>query len=304
MKERIIFFAGLLAVLGMGCENSDLKFENMTQGITIAEDVVFTIKSIESTEGDIDAAKHSVSSFSGGMGVGGAHHFLGNNFPDCATVSVSGEGFPKEIVIDYGDGCSGRQGMGRTGTITIVMSDTFTLKGAVYTVTFENMTVGNKQIEKKSTITNEGLNEAGNWLISSITRMSTTRITSEDTIVALREFSQQKEWLSGFGTPETQDDQFMRSGGGTITINNELSFIRNITTPLLIDRSCRYPMSGIVEITRGEEAMIINFGDGVCDNIALVTKDDIEEEIELESGKFGKEFKRQHRHMKQKKGWW
>lgn len=304
MKKQTIFFAGILAVLAMGCENSDLKFENMTDGITIAEDEVFTIKSSESTEGDIDAARHSASSFRGGMGVGGAHHFLGSHFPGCATVSVSGESFPKEIVIDYGDGCSGRQGMGRTGTVTIVMSDTITLKGAVYTVTFDNVTVGNKQIEKKSTMTNEGLNEAGNWLISSTTRMSTTTLTVEDSVVALREFSEQKEWLSGFGTPEIQDDQFLKSGGGTITINDELTFMRNITEDLFIDRSCRYPMSGIVEISRGDEEMTINFGDGDCDNIALVTKDGVEEEIELESGKFGKEFRRKHKHMKQIKGWW
>lgn len=304
MKKNILLLAGILAVLVLGCENSDLKFEDMTEGVTIAEDEIFSIKSSESTEGDIDAAGHSASSFRAGMGVGGAHHFLGTHFPDCATVTVSGESFPKEIVIDYGDGCSGRQGMGRTGIITIMMSDTITVEGAVYTIAFDNVSVGNKQIEFSATKTNEGLNEAGNWIISSITSRTTTTVTGEGSIVALREFVGQKEWLSGFDTPETEDDQFLKSGGGTITINEELSFMRNITEPLFIDRTCRYPMSGVVEISRGDELMTINYGDGECDNIALVTKDGLEEQIELESGKFRKEFQRKHRHMKKNKGWW
>lgn len=304
MKKNIILLAGILLVMVLGCENSNLKFEDMAEGVTIAEDEIFTIKSSESTEGDVDAAGHSASSFGAGMGVGGAHHFLGSHFPHCATVTVSGESFPKEIVIDYGDGCSGRQGMGRTGTVTIVMSDTITVEGAVYTITFDNVSVGNKQIELSATKTNEGLNDAGNWTISSITRRTTTTVTGEGNIVALREFEGQKEWLSGFNTPETEDDQFFKSGGGTITINDELTFMRNITEPLFIDRTCRYPMSGVIEISRGDELMTINYGNGECDNIAHVTKDGLEEEIELESGKFGKEFQRKHRHMKQNKGWW
>lgn len=304
MKKKALIFAGILAVLTMGCENSNPGFEDMSEGLTIAEDEVFSIKSSESTECDIDAARHSASLFRGGMGVGGAHHFFGNNFPDCATVTVSSESFPKEIIIDYGDGCSGRQGMGRTGVITIQMSDTITVEGAVYTVTYDSVSVGNKQIELTATKTNEGQNEAGNWVISSETVMSITTVTGEETIVSLREFSEQKEWLSGFGTPETEDDQFLKSGGGTITINDELTFMRNITEPVFIDRTCRYPMSGVVKITRGDEEMTIDYGDGECDNIAIVTKDGVEEEIELENGKFRKGFNRKNKHMKQKKGWW
>jgi hypothetical protein len=60
----------------------------------------------------------------------------------------------------------------------------------------------------------------------------------------------------------------------------------------------------VIEITRGEETMTIDFGAGECDNIALVTKDGVSEEIELSAGKFRKGFQRHIKHMRQKKGWW
>ncbi len=307
MKKIVFILAGALVLMFAGCDNLDMNSQEAGingEDLTIAEDEVFTIKSTESTESDVDAANHAAGIFRGGMGVGGAHHFLGDNFPACATVTVSGNSFPKKVVIDYGDGCSGRQGMGRTGTITIEMSDTITLVGAVYKVTFADVTVGNKTIDKTATMTNEGLNGSGNWVISSETVMTTTMEAGKNNMVATREFSGQKEWLNGFGTPETEDDQFLKSGGGTITINDTLTFEREITEPLFIDRTCRYPLSGVVEITRDGEFLTINYGDGTCDNIAIISKDGVEEEIELEGGKFKKEFQRKNKNMKKKKGWW
>ena len=89
-----------------------------------------------------------------------------------------------------------------------------------------------------------------------------------------------------------------------MTLNGDLKFERHIITPLLRNRTCMFPSRGVIEITRGGEMMTIDFGDGDCDNIALVTKDGEDEEIELVSGKFRKGFKRQNKNMKQKKGWW
>ena len=86
--------------------------------------------------------------------------------------------------------------------------------------------------------------------------------------------------------------------------HDELRFEKITVEPLLIDRSCRYPLSGIVEITRADETMTIDYGTGECDNIAHVTKDGVTEEIELNSCQFRKGFQRHNKDMKQNKGWW
>ena len=46
--------------------------------------------------------------------------------------------------------------------------------------------------------------------------MSVTTITKNDTLVITREFSQSREWLAGFETPEFRDDIFLKSGGGSV----------------------------------------------------------------------------------------
>lgn len=305
MKQQVIFIAGfILALLMTGCENNPSGFDDLNQSTTIAEEEIFDLKSTEATDRDITSARFGGHLMHGGMMVGGPHLFFGRNFPDCATVTVSGNEFPKEIVIDYGESCTGDFGMERTGTITLEMSDTILNAGAVYTITFDDVSFGRKQVDKTVIVTNEGINDEEHWVISFQSVSTTTFEHEEEVIIITREYAGQKEWLSGFETPEVKDDQFLKSGGGTMLVNEELKFERQITDPLLVDRSCRHPLSGVIEITKDGDTMMIDFGNGECDNIAVVTKDGESEEIDLNRGRFRNGFQRKHRHMKHSKNWW
>ncbi len=305
MKKTWIITLGLVSALFItACEQSGSDFEELGDNVTLAEEEIANLKSAEATEADVSSARFAGHMLEKGMLIGGSHLFFGQSFPDCATVTVDSDEFPKTITVEYTDGCSGRMGMGKTGTLTIYMTDTIINEGAVYTVTFDNMTMGQREISKTATITNEGTNEYGYWVLSFESLSTTTFEKNGEDYIIVRDFSGLREWLSGFDTPEIEDDQYLRSGSGTITVNDELKFSKTITDPLLIDRTCRYPLSGIVEITKGDEIMTIDYGAGECDNIALVSKGDESEEIELNNGQFRKGFKRQNKHMKQKKGWW
>ena len=304
MKTKLIITAGVaLALFIAGCEQSPWKMDELSENVTIAEVEIASLKSAEAIDSDVDAAKFGGHLMTGGMMLGGSHLFFGRHFPPCATVTVDSDKFPKTITIDYTEGCTGRMGLEKKGTVTIYMTDTILNAGAVYTVTFENITVGNREIEKTIILTNLGQNDEENWIISYEMVSTTTFAKEEETFIIVRDFSGTKEWLAGFDTPETEDDHFLRNGAGTITVNDELTFEKTVTD-LEIDRTCRYPLSGVIEITRGEETMTIDFGAGECDNIALVTKDGESEEIELNAGKFRKGFQRHERHMRQNKGWW
>jgi hypothetical protein len=304
MKARMILSAGLaLALFMAGCEQSPWNTDEFGENVTMAEEEVASLKSAESIDSDVDAAKFGGHLMKGGMMMGGAHLLFGRNFPPCVVVSVDSDIFPKTITVDYADGCTGRFGLAKKGKFTIHMTDTILNKDAVYTVTFSDMMIGNRELEKTIIFKNLGENDKGNWVISFEMLSTTTFTKEEETFVIVREFSGTKEWLAGFETPECADDRFLRNGSGTITVNEELKFERTVTD-LLIDRACKYPLSGIVEITRGDETMTIDFGTGECDNIALVTKDGESEEIELNACKFRKGFKRHERHMRQNKGWW
>lgn len=304
MKRTWIIAAGAAIALFMaGCEKSGTNLESLGDGVTIAEEEVADLKAAEAIDSDIAAARFGGHMLGRGMMIGGAHLFFGMHFPRCATITVDSDEFPKTVTIDYTDGCSDRMGMEKTGIITIYMSDTITNDGAYYNVTFDNVTFGHRVISKTATITNEGLID-GLQVISFEYVSTTTFDRDGESYEIVREFSGERKWESGFGTPEVDDDIFYMTGSGTITVNDEITFSRTIIEPIKIDRSCKYPLSGIIEISRDGETMTIDYGDGECDNIAVVTKDEVSEEIELDGCRFRDGFQRHDRHMKQYKGWW
>lgn len=305
MKKTWILAAVISGILFFaGCEQSGTDLDEFNDNVTMAEEEVADLKAAEATSSDVCAARFAGHLFQGPMMMGGAHLLFGKGFPSCATVSVDSDEFPKTITIDYGDGCAGRMGLEKRGIITIFMSDTIINEGAYYTITFEDLTLGNREISKTATFTNEGLNEDEHWVISFESLSTTTFEKQEEEFVIVRDFSGEREWLEGFDTPEATDDIFLLSRNGSITVNDTLKFEKITVEPLLIDRACKWPLSGIVEITKGGETMSIDYGTGECDNIAMVTKDGEVEEIELNSGKFRDGFKRQNKHLKQNKGWW
>jgi hypothetical protein len=305
MKKTWIITLGLVAALFItACEQTGTSFEDFNENVTMAEEEVADLKSAEATASDVSSARFGGHLLQGGMMVGGSHLFFGTGFPPCATVSVDSDEFPKTITINYSEGCTGRMGLEKKGVVTIYMSDTIINEGAIYTVTFTDMTMGRREISKTATFTNAGLNENNNWVISFESLSTTTFERQGEEFIIERDYSGMREWLSGFDTPEVRDDQLLLSRSGSITVNGDLKFSKTTTDPLLIDRTCKWPLSGIVEITRADEIMTIDYGTGECDNIALVTKDGDSEEIELNSCQFRKEFKRQNKHMKQNKGWW
>jgi len=302
-KGIIILVSAVFALTVTSCDYSAMeRTDDNLESFTIAEDEISALKSEESTDEEVSAARfaaHYPGFVSPRMRIPSA--FLGPNFPECAEVTVEGETFPKTITVVYGDECISRRGITKTGTMLITISDTITNAGATYSIEYIDMLIAGKPVEKLATFTNEGINDAGNWVVSS---ESVTSITRRDTVVITREFNQSREWLSGFGTPEIRDDIFLKSGGGTISINGEVKYERDIIETLLIDRTCQFILSGIIEITRNDESMQINFGDGECDNIAVVTKDGVSEEIELISGRFRRDFQRDTNNMNRPNGWW
>ena len=305
MKKTWIIAAGFAVSLFIaGCEKTGTDTLGLDDNITLAEEEVANLKSAEATDSDIDAARFAGHLLRGGMMIGGDHLFLGLGFPPCATVSVNNDQFPKTITINYEEGCTGRMGMEKKGIITIYMTDTILNAGAEYTVTYDNLVMGKRNISKTATFKNEGQNDAGNWVISFEMVSTTTFEHNGESYTIVRELSGEKEWMQGFDTPEVADDIFLLSGSGSITVNEVLKFQKTITEPLLIDRSCRFPLSGIIEIVRGDETMTIDFGTGECDNIAQVTKDGVTEEIELDLGRFHKGFRRHDHCMNRDKGWW
>jgi hypothetical protein len=299
MKNRLLFLLlFIVAILFSGCNKSDF----ISEDFTIAEDEVFALQVDEAADQVINPALfagHLPNTDTKGPGI--RRFFPFKNFPDCAVVTVTDSIFPKEIVIEFNGNCNTWHGNSLTGKIIITISDRFINEGATIKIVYEDVKFGQKTINSESLLINEGMNENRNWVIS---YTSSVTVVYGNGHVSVREFSGEKEWISGFLTPEISDDKFYKTGSGTITVDEDVMFSRVITTPLYIDRACRFILSGVVEITRGGETMTIDYGDGECDNIATVTKDGVTEEIELGACKFRDETRKPKRNFRNINGWW
>ncbi len=186
------------------------------------------------------------------------------------------------------------EGPTRRGKIIIDISDTMLLAGSTKIIKTQDFYVNSLKIDIEGTIKNLGKNDQGHWVIISSARQTMTK-TNGDNII--ENYTDTIEWINGFETPEKSDNVYYKSGSGSISMNDTVVFSRVITKPLLRD-SCEFISSGIVEITRNNNKVTINYGNGTCDNIATVTTDSTTEDINLFSPRFkegGRFDKRCHR---------
>lgn len=281
MKSKITYLLSFL-IIGFlfSCESMEPNLLN-DELLTIADDEIVNLKSGEISDGDSQPLLFGGGREGFGQRMG--NHGFDN---DCVTVTSSGDDFPKEIVIEYSGDCEGRHGQTRSGKIIITMSDDILNKGAVYSIESEGLTMGDRQIEMSKTRTNTGLNEEGNWVIEYSEEKT---ITYEDGSSSTRVSTGSNEWLSGFGTEEKEDDILLKTGSGSIVTSEGEEYTREITTALLIDRSCDYIKSGVIEMNKAGSEVVLDFGDGECDQWATVTTDGVEKEIDLsERGGKGK----------------
>lgn len=278
MKNRFTLFAALfLAAVMFGCD--DYTPTDVTSDADmIIEDEINSLKSLESGEEDSQEVIFACTKPNFRKRV--INHLLNR---DCITITTSGDEFPREIVLDYGDGCENRHGELRTGKVIITLSDNILNEGAEHVITYEDVVIGDRAIELTKSKVNKGQNEEGNWVIETSMEME---ITYEDGSSSERYSFGQTEWIDGFGTEIKADDIFLRSGNGYVKTSEGAEYSRDITAPLLFDRSCLYIKSGVIELNRDGEEIIIDFGEGECDRWATKTVDGVSEEIDLsERGK-------------------
>jgi hypothetical protein len=302
MKGRIFFLAVATSIVCLNsCQKSsenDLTTSGsnselaLTSNLKAAVATITTTDALELSSEDIQSI--AVTNFDSIIRKSEPSHYniAGGHFKfniphisDCATVTVSDTVYPKTITIDYGTGCTGKQGHVKKGKIIIEITDSIFVAGASKTITYQDFYVDSDKIELTALLTNIGQNSLGNWLIVSNCNQ---KITEADGDIIVETNIDTTEWVSGFGTADKSDDIYYKSGSGSTTINDSITYSRTITKPLLTDRTCGYISTGTVEIIRDGNIIIIDYGDGTCDNKATVTTNGTTEEINLASRSFNK----------------
>lgn len=188
----------------------------------------------------------------------------------CATVTLSPADlttFPKTMTIDFGAGCTSSNNITRKGKLIAVLSGKIRTAGTTLAVSFDNYSVNGFKVEGNYMITNNG----GTGL--NFTRqVSNGKLTYPDgatwyTYTGTHTLAQ----TGGSGTVTFADDNFSVTGNGITTSSAGNSLTVNITTPLVKAGTCRNISSGIEQFTYNSISGSLNFGDGTCDNLALLT---------------------------------
>ena len=187
---------------------------------------------------------------------------------DCAEVTR--DTVNKIVTIDYGDGCEGPGGSIKSGKIIIEYNDHKYVPGAYRIITFENFYIDSIHVEGVRTLTNT--TDSTSTLQFEVTLVG-GKLTFPDETTYTRDSELIRTW---FRADDRVDDYSTLEGEAAGENRRGVDYSMEIIEPLVFKRSCRngrvvVPVSGIIQKTVGDHVVTIDFGDGECDNIAVVT---------------------------------
>lgn len=191
-------------------------------------------------------------------------------FGNCATITFDLESEPKKMTVDFGDvNCLCADNRYRRGKVIVEYTGNYQEEGSLREITTQDFYINDNQVVLERTVTNQGYNNS-NHLEFTITEQGT--INWSDGTSYEWNSDRKREWIEGESTIEIIDDVYLITGTANGSNSSGDSFVKVISSPLEYKINCTNIVSGIVSITMNNSLnVIINFGDGVCDNTAIVT---------------------------------
>lgn len=197
---------------------------------------------------------------------------------DCPVITVDTVARPHVMTIDFGTGCTGKDGKVRSGKI-IVTATSFKVFPSIRQKTFDNYVVEGKKVE--GTVTKTVQKELMNISRTAIVKEDIRIIHLEkgDTLSRLSDMTRQ--YKRNVLTDKI-DDETLTWGSVVVKRPNGVVLTKTIAeaTPLLFKAACRHIVSGIAsfENSKGRK-WSIDYGDGSCDDKAILTVDGKTKEI-------------------------
>ena len=275
MRKKInVMIASLAILLVISCSKKD-SFDD--PAINLADNDAVTEALFEDIFNTVDDAEIMLENYLKGEGKSA-------EVQTCPSVTFDrtpDSNWPKTVTIDYGTGCTGLYDNTRSGKIIITITGPRLEAGSVRTVTFNNYYINGIGVEGTKQVTNLGLNNEQKMEFS--VTLTGGKITLEDGQVIERSFERQRVWMAGKETPNIWDDEFQITGTATGVNRKGIEYTNTILTPVLLKRSCRFAVSGVIklEIEGLTEPVELDYGDGECDATAVITMGGKSKEITL-----------------------
>lgn len=190
--------------------------------------------------------------------------------------------FPLKVIIDFGTGCTGRDGKLRKGKLVIVYTGPLFMSGNSATTSFEDFSIDNVQVQGTHKITNVGSQDKKAFKVI---------ITGAKLSRANGNFS---EWNSERMITQTEggltpfiplDDSFTITGKANGSLQKGNKFFQwstDITEPLVKKFVCRWIVKGSLSFRKSNTTeLLLDYGTGNCDNKAIFTLNGQAREISL-----------------------
>nr|WP_297783096.1 hypothetical protein [uncultured Allomuricauda sp.] len=242
--------------------STELKFSDETEMISeeitaIAEDVYATDEIASTLKGD----------------------YSSDYLPDCVTATVVYTDNTKEVTLDFGEGCELPTGNILGGKVHLTYALDIEAASNTIELLLQDFSFNDVSLEGGADIVRVKSNENGN---PQGTANATFMATWPSGETASFTGTRTREWVEGFGTGFWGDNVFLITGKRTYTSREGNQFVKEVTTPLRRELSCRFIVSGVLDITRLGNTVSLDFGDGSCDAKGTLTySDGTEEEIFL-----------------------
>ncbi len=242
--------------------STELKYSDETE--MISEELMAIAE-------DVYAADEIVSTSKGG--------YNSDYLPDCVTVSVVMAENTKEITLDFGEGCELPTGNTLSGIVYLSYALDMEAESNTIELTLEDFTFNDVAIEGEADIVRVRSNENGNPEGIANGAFEATWPSGE---TASFTGTRTREWIDGYGTGYWGDNVFLITGTRTYISRAGNEFVKEVVTPLRRELSCRFIVSGVLEISRLGNTVSLDFGDGSCDAKGTLTySEGAEEEIYL-----------------------
>lgn len=201
-----------------------------------------------------------------------------HNIPECANISASINDNTIILAIDFGDKCETEFENVLGGKILVQITHIAEESKKMIEFTFENFTFNNRGLE--GSITKERFKRVNDTPSYSIIHKE-LKITWENDSYSIIESDRKREWIEGFDNQIWSDNVYLITGNGTITKKDGKTKTIVITEALRREAFCKNIVSGKLEITNDVTSLLLDYGEGECDNLATLTIGGIETIIEL-----------------------
>ncbi len=275
MKNIILKFGitVFLAAIFVGCDKDEASDETLIDAVDL-EETELTAKVDNATEVLSDTFLQVYETEESDL-KSPIHPYL----PECVTITIEITDTSKDVLVDFGEeGCEVRGHLVK-GKLTMSYAIDLDAKTKIITYSLDDFFIDDIQFEGTKTVTRQRMNENGNPQYMMDLDL---KVTFADGTEASRKGTKTREWVEGVLNGNWGDNVFLITGAWETNFANGNTHSTTITTALRREASCRFLVSGVVDLVRTNYSGVLDYGDGSCDNLALFTNSDGEErEIRL-----------------------